>query len=162
MTTIMRNPAETSSDRVLAITRIFNAPRHLVFEAWTKKKHLDRWSVPHGLTIPFSEAEVRPGGAWRCSIRAPDGVVYRVGGTYRKVVEDALLVFTHAWEDEAGQPGHETVVTVQLADHGDQTKAVLEQATFKTVRSRDSHEGGWNECLLCLAEYLASCPRNGN
>src|SRR6185295_331973 len=42
MTTTMRNPAETSSDRVLAITRIFNAPRHLVFETWTKKKHLDR------------------------------------------------------------------------------------------------------------------------
>jgi uncharacterized protein YndB with AHSA1/START domain len=155
MSTTIYKPTETFADRALTITRVFAAPRHLVFEAWTKKEHLDQWSAPQGFTIPFSKGDVRPGGAWRCSMRPPNGIEYGLGGTYREVVEDTLLVFTHAWDDEEGRPGHETVLTVEFVDHGEKTKIILEQANFATNRSRDSHHGGWTECLECLAEYLA-------
>ena len=64
-----REPA----NRVLEITRIFSAPRHLVFEAWTKTEHLREWCAPKGFTIPFSEGDLRPGGKWRSCMRTPDG-----------------------------------------------------------------------------------------
>jgi len=149
-------PTEIFADRVLVIRRIFNAPRRLVYEAWTKKEHLDKWSVPHGFQIPSSEGEVRPGGRWRCTMLAPNGVEYRVGGTYQEVVADELLSFTHAWEDQKGIPGHETLVTVRFSSESHKTKLSLKQAIFQTIRSRDSHQGGWTECLECLDEHLAN------
>lgn len=82
---------EPGADKVLVITRVFDAPRSLVFQAWTRKEHLDRWCAPRGFTIPYSEGELRVGGAWRCCMRAPDGVEHWLSGTYREIVEDELL-----------------------------------------------------------------------
>jgi uncharacterized protein YndB with AHSA1/START domain len=152
-------PTQVPGDRVLVITRVFDAPRRLVFEAWTKKEHLDQWCAPRGFTIPSSEGELRPGGAWRSWMRSPEGVEYRLSGIYREVVQDELLVFTHSWEED-GKRGHETVVTVRFADHGDKTKLTFEQAIFETVESRDSHRGGWTECLERLADHLAKLRVN--
>ena len=89
-------------------------------------------------------------------MRSPDGVEYRISGIYREVVEDELLVFTHAWENEAGQRGHETLVTVQFADHGGKIRLTFHQAIFESIESRDAHEGGWSECLDILSDYLAA------
>ena len=154
------NPSAATepADKVLVITRTFDAPRSLVFQAWTQKEHLDHWCVPRGFTILDSEGELRPGGRWRCRMRSPDGAEYRVGGTYREIVQDELLVFTHAWENEDGKPGHETLVTLRFADQAGKTKLTFRQATFESAESRDSHAGGWNECLDRLSEYLAT-PR---
>ena len=140
----------------LTITRIFNAPRDLVFKAWTRKEHLDRWCCPRGFTIPWSEGELRSGGAWRACMRSPDGVEHRLGGIYRVIVENELLVFTHAWEDVTGKRGHETLVTVTFADRGGKTEVTLHQAFFESTESRDGHEGGWSESLDRLAEHLAT------
>ena len=148
-------PAEAPADRVLVITRVFAAPRHLVFEAWTKKEHLDQWLAPRGFTILHSEGDLRPDGVWRSCMVSPDGVRHPLSGVYREIVEDELLVFTHAWENEEGKRGHETLVTVRFADEGGGTKVTFEQAIFETVESRDGHQGGWTECLEKLAEYLA-------
>ena len=118
------NPSAATepADKVLVITRTFDAPRSLVFQAWTQKEHLDHWCVPRGFTILDSEGELRPGGRWRCRMRSPDGAEYRVGGTYREIVQDELLVFTHAWESEDGKPGHETLVTLRFADQAGKTR----------------------------------------
>ena len=151
---------DPSKDPVLAITRVFDAPRSLVFQAWTRKEHLDRWCAPRGFTIPHSEGELRPGGRWRCCMRSPDGVDHWLSGTYREVVENELLVFTHTWE-EAGKRGHETVVTVRFADQGGKTKVTFHQATFESVESRDGHAGGWTECLDILTDYLATLRSKG-
>jgi uncharacterized protein YndB with AHSA1/START domain len=142
-------------DRVLTLTRVFDAPRPLVFEAWTKKEYLDHWSAPHGFTIPSSEGDLRPGGTWRCIMRSPDGVEHQLGGVYREIVKDELLVFTHAWAGEDGRPGQETLVTVRFADEGGGTKVTFEQAGFESVESRDSHRGGWMECFDRLRAHLA-------
>lgn len=144
----------TASDRELTITRIFNAPRRLVFEAWTKPEHLSRWSGPHGFTTPFGEMDFRPGGAYRTCLRSPEGEDYWVQGFYREIVEPERLVFTHAWENEDGQPKHETLVTVTFAEHGGKTKLTFHQAIFESVESRDSHEEGWSESLDRLNQYL--------
>jgi uncharacterized protein YndB with AHSA1/START domain len=149
------NPTQQPGDRVLVITRIFDAPPSLVFEAWTTKEHLDQWCAPRGFTIPWSEGELRPGGSWRSCIRSPEGVEYRLRGTYREIVQNELLVFTHTWEEDDGTLGPETMVTVQFADEDGKTKLTFEQKPFKSVEARDAHKGGWTECLERLAEHMA-------
>ena len=148
------NPTEAPADRALVLTRVFDAPRHLVFEAWTKKEHLDKWCAPHGFTIPSSEGDLRPGGKWHCLMIAPSGEKYPVGGVYREIIPDELLVFTHTWEEDEGVPRHETVVTVRFADEGDKTKVTLEQSIFKSVESREGHKDGWTQCFERLTELL--------
>jgi uncharacterized protein YndB with AHSA1/START domain len=64
-------------------------------------------------------------------------------------------VLTFAWEDEKGNPGHETLVTVGFADEGGKTRLTFQQGVFKSVEDRDSHQKGWSQCLDHLAAYLA-------
>ena len=147
------NARRPAPDGELILERVFDAPRHLVFQAWTQKEHMDKWSAPRGYTIAFSEGELRPGGRWRCCMRAPDGTELWLGGVYREIVEDELLVFTHVW-DENGVPGHETVVTVRFSDLGKRTKVEFRQEVFESKASRDGHAGGWAECFDLLDELL--------
>ncbi|HEY4247005.1 MAG TPA: SRPBCC domain-containing protein [Lacunisphaera sp.] len=144
-----REPA----NRVLEITRIFSSPRHLVFEAWTRNEHIREWCAPKGFTIPFSEGDLRPGGKWRSCMRTPDGTDCWLSGVYREIVQDQLIEFTHAWEED-GKRGHETIVTVKLSDYGRKTKMVLRQSLFESVASRDGHKGGWSQCLDRLSAHL--------
>lgn len=148
--------AAEPGDRALVVTRLFDAPRSLVFLAWTRKEHLDRWCAPHGFTVPYSEGELRPGGAWRSCMRAPDGAEHWLSGRYREVVEDELLVFTHGREDQRGKRGHESVVTVRFTDQGGKAKLTFHQAMFDSVEAHDGHAGGWSECLDRLADHLAT------
>ena len=148
--------ARTEQGEQLTITRIFEAPVALVFAAWTRPEHLLRWSCPRGFTIPHSQGDIRPGGSFRTCMRSPQGEDHWLGGTYREIVENRRLVFTHAWDDAEGKPGHETLVTVTLEDLGGRTRLTLHQAFFLTASSRAGHEGGWSESLDKLAEHLAS------
>jgi len=142
-------------ERTLVITRIFDAPPSLVYKAWTEREHMLRWPAPHGFTITYGEAEVRPGGAWRSCMRAPDGVEHWVSGVYREVVKDKRLVFTHAWDGADGKPGHETVVTLTFEEHNGKTRFTLHQAFFDSVESRDGHQSGWSQGLERLTTLLA-------
>jgi uncharacterized protein YndB with AHSA1/START domain len=144
------------ADRELLITRTFDAPRKLLFEAWTRPEHLARWSGPHGFTTTQDKMDLRPGGAYRACLHAPDGRDHWVRGVYREIVEPERLVFTHAWEDEDGQPGLETVVTVTFEERGNQTEMRFHQAFFETTASRDGHQSGWSESFQRLAEHLAA------
>lgn len=151
-----RKNSASPAGRVLEITRIFDAPRPLVFAAWTEGEHLRQWCCPKGVIITASEGDCRPGGAWRSCMLSPDGVKFPLSGVYRDVVPHELLSFTHAWEDEQGRRGHETLVTVRFSDHGRKTKMHFRQATFDSAASRDGHAGGWNQCLDKLRAYLVN------
>lgn len=145
--------------RALEIVRVFDAPRELVFQAWVDPERMRQWSAPHDYEIGQSEGEAKPGGRWRSSMVSKDEVLW-LGGVYREVVENERIVFTHAWEDEAGQPGHETVVTVRFEDAGEgKTRMIFRQAFFASVDSRDGHEGGWGECFDRLDDLLAKETR---
>src|SRR5215207_6544179 len=102
--------------RELEITRVFDAPRELVFKVWTQPEHLVRWWGPKGFTTPSCQIDVRPGGAYRTLIRSAEGKDHWMRGVYREVVPPERLVMRFAWEDENGEPGHETLVTVSFAD----------------------------------------------
>jgi uncharacterized protein YndB with AHSA1/START domain len=137
------------------LTRLFDAPVDLLWRCFTEQEHLAKWSAPRGYTIPSGEGDLRVGGKWRCCMRAPDGTELWLGGTYREIVPEKLLVMTHAWE-EGGEPGPETLVTVRLEDLGGGTKVTLEQSGFTSDEARDGHGGGWSECFDRLAEHLAA------
>ena len=140
----------------LVITRIFNAPRSLVFRAWIEPAHLAHWWGPKGFTTVSCKMDVRVGGTWFRLMRAPDGSEHRKRGVYREIVEPERLVFTYASEDADGNPGHETLVTVTFADIGGQTKLTLHQGVFESVVARNAHEGGWTSCLERFADYIAN------
>jgi len=85
----------------------------------------------------------------------PDGTELWLGGTYREIVEPERLVFTHAWDNEKGEAGPETVVTVTLEDRAGKTHMTFRQRGFLSEGSRDGHAGGWEECFDRLDELLS-------
>jgi len=147
--------ATATAERELVITRVFNAPRRLVFKAWTEPEHLVRWWGPRGFTTISGRMDVRPGGTWFRAMRAPDGSEHRKCGVYREIVEPERLVFTYLSEDAEGNSGPETLVTVTFADLDGKTRLTLHQAPFQSVAARDLHRGGWTGCLERFIEHLA-------
>ncbi len=160
------NPMNEAADRALEITRIFDAPRALVFKAWSAPEHLKRWWGPTGFTVLSCEMDFRVGGAWRLSMQSPQGVVDRQLGEFREIVEPERIVFTYAFEDfpqrqtsgrwskESGQPGHQTIVTVNFEDLGAKTRLTIRQAIFESAGVRDEHIRGWGEALDRFAAYV--------
>lgn len=145
-----------SAQPELFITRVFDAPRDLVFQAWSDPEMAANWWGPQGFTTLSCTMDVRVGGSWRLSMRAPAGTVHTKTGVYRDVVAPERLVFTYAWEDKAGRPGHEMLVSVRFAEQDGRTKLTLHQTGFGSVTARDEHEGGWVSCMARFADYLAT------
>ena len=148
------NHATTIGDRQLTITRVFDAPRSLVFKVWTQPEHFSRWLGPKDFTAIACHMNVQVGGMYRACIRSPEGNDHWMQGIYREVVEPERLVFTFAWEDENNQPKHETLVTVTFEEQDNKTLMTFQQAIFESIESRDSHNTGWSECFDRLEIYL--------
>jgi uncharacterized protein YndB with AHSA1/START domain len=148
--------ATEPAERVLMIERIFDAPRSLVFKAWTEPERLMRWWGPNGVTTVSCKMDLRPGGTWHTTMRSRRGGEERQQGVFREIVEPERIVFNYAFVDPTGKRGHETLVTVTFAEHQGKTKLTLNQAIFDTVVTRDDHVRGWSEALEHLAEYVAT------
>src|SRR5690349_8008540 len=91
------------TERTVVITRIFDAPRELVFEAWINPMHLAAWFGPKGFTNPVCEVDLRIGGKLRIVMRAPDGTQHPMIGIFREIVRPERLVFTNIATDVAGK-----------------------------------------------------------
>ncbi len=150
-----RKASAASPGNELVITRVFDAPRSLVFSAWTQPEHLAHWSGPKGFTTPHHEMDLRPGGRYRACLRSPEGEDHWVQGEYLEVVPPERLSMTHAWEDASGKPGPVSTVTVTFTAQGDKTLMTFRQAPFESVSSRDGHEAGWSSSFDSLQDYLA-------
>ena len=150
-------PVTDTTDRELVITRVFDAPRALVFACWTQNEHCRAWLAPSDCTLIDCDGDPRPGGAWHEKMRVPSGDIHKAFGVYKEVVQDERLVFTHAWEGDDGQPEHWTLVTVEFTDQpGSKTLMTFKQSVFRSVESRDGHRGGWGQCFDELAAHLAT------
>jgi uncharacterized protein YndB with AHSA1/START domain len=151
------NVAAEPAERVLVISRVFEAPRTLVFKAWTEPEHMARWWGPRGFTSAIITNDVRPGGAYRVHMRGPEGDDHWSQGVYREVVAPERLVMAGAWTDADGRPtSPETLLTVIFEEHEGKTKLTLHQAVFESVTAREAHRGGWTSSLDRLVEYLAT------
>jgi uncharacterized protein YndB with AHSA1/START domain len=141
----------------LVITRVFDAPRAVVFRAWTDPRQLAQWWGPKGFSNPVCEIDARPGGAIRIDMTAPDGTVFPMGGRVREVDPPARLVFTSsAFEDARGNPLLENLNAVAFEDLGGKTRITLTVHVLKSspevAQALAGMEQGWNESLDRLAE----------
>jgi uncharacterized protein YndB with AHSA1/START domain len=141
--------------RALTVTRILDAPRGLVFQAWTEPEHLSHWWGPHGMTAPLSsiEVDVRPGGNF-CLVMVDDasGEEMPVRGVFREVVEPERLVFTLS--GHPANPQRTETWSIRFVDLGDKTEMTLDYVGYS---SADEHAGfveGVAEHMDRLVTYL--------
>jgi len=151
------NIATATSDRELVITRTFDAPRELVFKAWTEPERQIQWMGPRGFTGKILKAANGVGDAYRYYMRDPNGGDHWQQGIIREMVPPQRLVFTYAWANQQGQATRpETIVQLTFEDLGGKTRMTLRQGIFPNVEACEDHRGGWNSSLDRLGEYLAS------
>lgn len=125
------------SDREIAYSRVFHAPRELVFEAWTKPEHVRNWYGCPEMKMSVCEIDLRPGGAWRYVLATADGTEYRFRGIYQEVVAPERLVLTECFENPAvGNP--EWLTTVIFEEHDGKT-TVTSTLLHQTVENRNGH-----------------------
>jgi uncharacterized protein YndB with AHSA1/START domain len=137
--------------------RVFDAPRELVFDAWTKPEHLKRWLGPRNLTMVSCEIDLRVGGRYRYVHRAPDGQEFGFHGVYKEIVRPERLVSTFVFEPF---PDGEAVDTLTLEERDGKTTATT-LTRHKTMAARDGHlasgmEGGMAEGYERLDDVLAA------
>jgi uncharacterized protein YndB with AHSA1/START domain len=156
------------ADQDILITRVFDAPRELVFQAWTDPEHLKRWYAPRGCTIHFAEIDLRQGGGFHSCIRNPAFHDCWCKGVYQEIIELERIVFTMAVADEKGnliEPTEagmdpdwprETIVTVTFAEHEGRTKVTLHQTVPESLAKRTGAYPSWLDMLDRLAEDLAA------
>ena len=150
------NASTAAEDRVLVMTRIFDAPRSLVFKVWTEPQHLVRWWGPRGYTTPVCEMDVRPGGTYRLLMRSAEGQEVWWHGVFREIVEPERLVWTSSIDRTDGtRVSGETVLTVTLEEQGQKTKLTLHQAVFDSIDNCNAHREGWTQAFERIAEHLA-------
>jgi uncharacterized protein YndB with AHSA1/START domain len=138
---------------------VIDAPRSLVFKAWTRPEHIAHWWGPRGFITIHCEMDIRVGGAYRVAMRSPQGVEHWKRGVYHEIIEPERIVFTFAWENPGGDvPRNELLTTVTFDEVGSKTRLTLRQGPFGATRHRDSHVRGWSSTVERLAEYLASLP----
>lgn len=124
-----------TANREIAITRIFNAPRELVYEVWTDPQHIDKWWGPNGFTNDTRQMDVRPGGMWRFLMKGPEGMQFPSRIVYTEVVKPERLVFEHG-SDTDNDPDrfHVTVTFTAVSDRQTQVHMSM---LFPTAAQRD-------------------------
>jgi len=161
------NPATKSVEQELIITRIFDAPRELVWKAWTDPERVKRWWGPKNFTAPVSKIDLRVGGTCLNCMRSPEGKDYWSTGVYREIVPLKRLVCTDSFADEKGNvvpASHygmegdwplELLITVTFEETGGKTTMTLRHEGIPAGQMSELTEAGWNESFDKLAEELA-------
>ena len=149
----------TPSEREIVMSRVFDAPRSLVFDAWTTPELLKRWlGVRGGWSMVVCEVDLRVGGSYRFVWRGPDGAEMRMGGVYREIVAPERLVATESFDDP-WYPGDAVDTTVLVEEGGKTTATTTVLYESEEIRDAVLESGmarGVAESYDMLAEYLAS------
>jgi uncharacterized protein YndB with AHSA1/START domain len=165
--------AAESAAREIAFTRVFDAPRELVWQAFTKRERMAQWWGMKGFTTRVLELDLRPGGAFLYVMRMPDGRELRGKWVYREIVAPELLVVVHFSTDDTGKPiphpydpslPPEMLTTSRFTDHAGRTTLELRSVPINETRAQreafnklaDAMEEGFNNSLDLLDEYLAT------
>lgn len=160
----MKNSSAT--EQTLVITRMFDAPRELVFKAWTDPEMFMQWWGTKPFTSPLCKMDLRVGGKYLACMRSPEGQDIYSTGVYREIVPPARLVFTDSFSDEQGNvvPGShygmdddfplEMLVTVTFEDVGGKTKLTVTQDGLPVGEHGELTQQGWNGSFDKLAEVV--------
>lgn len=150
--------SEWSLDREIVLSRVFDAPRELVWKAWTDQEHIGQWFGPKGFTIETREIDIRVGGRWRFDMIAPDGTVYDNRMVFLELKEPELLVMDHG-SDKDNDPKRFRV-TLTFDEQADKKTVVTLRQLHPTKAQRlegigfGAVEFGY-QTLDKLADYLA-------
>ena len=148
--------------RDLLISRVFDAPRELVWEAWTNPAHIAQWWGPRGLVCPTCELDLRVGGVFSLHMRGPDGAVYPCKGIYREIVVPKRIVYTGEAVDGhacgGGLPPR-SLVTITFSEHRGKTTLIL-HTRFESAMGLDAalkagYGTSWAVTLERLGEILS-------
>jgi len=154
----MSTAATEFGERALTLTRVFDAPRDLVWRAWTDPRHLAQWFGPRGFTSSVPELDVRVGGALRIVMHGPDGNDYPMKGVFREVAPPTRLVFTNIAIDNDGNHLLEGETTVILEEQGGKTRLTLTTHAKGLVPAAPQMlagmEAGWSQSLDKMAELV--------
>jgi uncharacterized protein YndB with AHSA1/START domain len=143
-------PAAVGKTAELRMQRVFDAPRRLVFEAWSKPEYLSRWFAPAPLTTPRCEIDFRPGGAFRLAMRMPSGIEFPLDAEFREVVAPERIVFAGKMHD-----GNDVHTTITFTEEGGKTTLTVHQVySFESDSTRGAH-AGWTLTLNQLGEFVA-------
>ncbi|HSZ85160.1 MAG TPA: SRPBCC domain-containing protein [Puia sp.] len=149
---------ETLQKKEVKITRILNAPRELVFNAWTDPKHLAEWWGPAGFTNPVCKADAKPGGKIYIEMTSPDGTVYPMNGMFKEIIKPERIVFISGALDKNGNQIFEVLNTVTFANENGKTKltlhAVVEDINDIARPYIDGMNQGWNQSIDRLDAFV--------
>jgi len=161
--TANRDRTTAQAQRAIVITRVFDAPRELVWKAWTEPEHFARWYGPKGFTTPVCRIDLRVGGKYLNCMRSPQGQDFWSTGVFREVVAPERLVMTGSRADKDGNVDAdwpmETQISVAFEEDDGRTKVTLKHVGMPAGKGRDMAEAGWNESLDKLADVLAESRR---
>jgi len=146
----------TPTDREIVLTRVFNAPRHLVFDAFSKPELLKRWFGPHGWSLSTCEVDFRVGGGFRFILQGPDGQQMGMRGTYREIAPPERSVHMESFDDF---PGESQVTSTLIEKDGKTTLTAVVLYPSKEVRDaviKSGMEHGAAETYDKLEEMLVS------
>jgi uncharacterized protein YndB with AHSA1/START domain len=138
-------------------TRVFDAPRALVFSVWTDPKHLAQWWGPNGFTTTTSSFDMRPGGVWRFVMHGPDGRDYQNRITFEEIVPPTRIVYRHGGDEDVEPVRFTTTVTFQ--DLGSKTRITM-RLDFPTAAERDrvnreyGADQGLAQTLMRLEQHI--------
>jgi len=151
-------PAKEPAARGLTVTRVIPAPPELVYRAWTDPEKLAQWWGPKGFTNPVCEMDVRPDGALRIEMRAPDGTVYPMTGVYQEIVEPERLAFTSAALDPERAPLFEVLTTASFLERGSKTILRVQTRIVKSTAAAAPYLRGmllgWTQSLERLEAFV--------
>jgi uncharacterized protein YndB with AHSA1/START domain len=162
---------EIKNKEEITITRVYDAPRELVWKAWTEPEQFKRWWGPKAFTAPVSKIDLRVGGKYLSCMRGPDGKDYWSTGVYREIVPNERIVVTDSFSDEKGNivpASHygmagdwplELLVTVTFEELGDKTKMILRHEGIPSGLMRELTETGWSESFDKLADSIVTDDR---
>jgi uncharacterized protein YndB with AHSA1/START domain len=157
----MSNEVRKPDDATLIIKRMLNAPRELVFAAWTTPEHIRQWMRPEpGMVTTLAIMDLRVGGRFRIQMRNPEGEYFTAVGMFQEVQAPERLVYTWDWEKDGGGEefgeveGKTSLMTVEFLKRGEGTELVLTHSRFGTVESRDNHARGWGKITDSFASFV--------
>ena len=135
----------------VVVSRVLNASRSRVFEAWTRAEHLPHWFGPKGFTVHSCEVDARPGGVFRMCLRSPEGRDYWVRGEYREVAPPERLVISCTADDEKGIERLTETIRVSFAEEAGGTRLTVDVAatgaTPKAAEMMSGMEKGWSQTV---------------
>jgi uncharacterized protein YndB with AHSA1/START domain len=152
-------PDSDTSDREIALTRLFDAPREIVFAAWKDPVTISNWWGPRGFTTTTYEMKFRPGGVWRFVMHGPDGVDYKNKVVYEEIIDPERLVYAHVGEDETSDVQFHVTVTFTAQGAGTE---ISMRMVFPTAELRDRVADefgaieGLHDTMARFAEHLAA------